>query len=323
MFKQILKATIIICLATLCFGFFGCETKPKAKNTLVAAIGPELMVSVNTDGTVNAIKKDLNIKDYDFSNWVGIRSVSSNELCIGGIREDGSVVLSHTVLDISDSEFGISDWKDIEMLEFSAFNVYGLKSDGTIEYFSLFQYDKTDDINENINNWTDIDYIDGSYFGVVGVKKNGKVVAALDLLPELEEKIKNWEDIKMASISSYFFRARIVGLKNNGELVEARYSINEESNYQLDPYNELKGAEKICAGDMFTAGLMPNGTLRVICGRDYDYQAKVQQEGIDYIDIKALDNTEDVIDINSFEDHLVVLKRDGTILYAGFFEDKR
>ncbi len=119
----------------------------------------------------------------------------------------------------------------------------------------------------------------------------------------------------MVCISNAGYRARIIGLKENGEIIEVQTEIS--SKYQLDSYEQLNGAVKICAGEVFTAGLMPDGTLRVVCGGDYEEAILDAPDEVEFIDLPALDNTKDVLDINSTGDVLIVLKKDGTVLTGG------
>ncbi|OQB24454.1 MAG: hypothetical protein BWY11_01074 [Firmicutes bacterium ADurb.Bin182] len=313
---ETLKRTLVCALLIIIMILTGCRPNNKSdynRNSLVAALNLDCQVSINNDGAVNVIDKTRG-SGFDFSDWQDIKSVSASEVQLGAIKVDGSVVMTGYPGFVMD----LTDWKDIDMLEFTDFAAYGLKEDGTIIFQNVDDSQVDETVNETVKVWRDISYIDTGFQAIVGVTKNGKVVASVPQFPDLEKRVNQWEDIKMVSISNNFFgRARIVAVKNNGEIVEERYEESEIIKYDLESYEDLKGAVKICAGDYFTAGLMPDGTLKVRCGLDYDKRLMSEVEG-EFLDLRNLDNTKDVADINSFEDILVVLKNDGTILVGGF-----
>lgn len=271
-------------------------------NTIIKVYNGELIV-------------EKNAFDIDFSNWDHIKSVSSDGLYLGGIRENGTAVVTYFTGD----DLDVSNWDDISMLEFTIFSAYGLKNDGTI-ISSTMNTENENEIDKKVSSWTDIAWIDTDYTGIVGVKKDGTVLVALDYFTDsadkkLKRKLSKWTNIRMAEISGSLDRIRVVGLNNNGEILEAQFE--DIRKYQLDSCISLNGAVKICAGDIFTAGLMPDGTLRVVCGDDYESIIAGNSGEIEYYDLLTLDNTKDVLDINSSGDMLIVLKKNGTVLMGG------
>jgi len=307
MYKKI--CIIIISVVIIIFNT-GCETKinenPAGNNNAVAVSGLGCLISIyNNEFHVN--KNDAKL---DFSMWKNIKSISANSSFLGGIKEDGSaVVVSNSGLEIG----SVTDWKDIKTIGFTAVAVIGLKNDGTVIFSFVEDIKINSSIYEKIKAWKDIDIISTSYFGIIGIKRNGEVIAAFDD-PEIEEKVMRWKDIKAVSISTSGIRTRIIGQKYNGEFEEVRS--DSFYKFQLDSYDNIKNAGKFCAGDLFTAGLMPDGTLKVNCG--YDYQQMIYNKSSkEYSDLNALNGLKEVIDINSDGDVLAVLMSDGRVLAGG------
>ena len=118
----------------------------------------------------------------------------------------------------------------------------------------------------------------------------------------------------------------------------------------IEPYNDICGAIKVCAGQSFVAGLMMDGTVTVrmtilddscidnfvssgdekldeilkpIWEIDKRLTPSEMKEAHQYTinnmpdDFKAINEANDIVDVNSYEDSLVALKSDGTILVAG------
>ena len=304
----------LVCICICLFAFLsGCQNTAISQDSFIADLNFDTQIKLY-DGEFIV---ENNPRDIDFSAWGNVKSVSSGIFYLGGIRNDGTVIIT----DYNGNDLDVSGWEDISMVEFTLFSAYGLCEDGTIVSTTAgTEYENS--LDTEVLSWSDIVYIDTGCFGIVGLKKDGEVIAAVDLVDDSEEKwiekkVSEWTDIKMISISAIGDRARIIGLKSNGEIVEVRS--RQLLEYNLDPYEELNGAVKICAGNSFTAGLMTDGTLRVICGNDYRERIEHRQEGVTYLDIQKLDGTENVLDVNSYDDSIVVLKKDGTVLLGGVF----
>ncbi len=308
-----IAVTLLIVSAILCISGCSIDKLNFSKNTRVAAMHAGCVISIDKNNYIVFNENDLSL-NFDLDSWSDVISVSASRVHIGGVRKDGTV-LSES---IPTYDINLEEWANIVMLEFTEFYAYGLKDDGTVLYKSVNNCNLNDISNEKVSEWRDIVYIDTSTFGIAGVKKDGQVLVASNIFPELEEKVKDLDNVKLVSVATGVGRARVVALRNDGSVIEVRSdSINK---YELDTYEDIKGAVKICAGDLFTAGLMPNGVLKVKCGSDYDKQMAMQKEVGDYSDLKALDNCEDIEDINSYENILVALKKDGEVLVGGFYE---
>jgi hypothetical protein len=306
--KRMLSVTVLILLAALLLT--SCQSHI-SKDSLVAAWGFDTQLKV-VDGEFIVEK---NAEDIDFSQWDHVKSVETGMICFGGIKEDGTVIITN----FRGDELNVANWQNIRMLKFTLFSAYGLKEDGTI-ISSTMNTQQENEIDKTVSSWSDIVWIDTADTGIVGVKKDGSVLLALNYcsdsaIRKLERKLSKWTDIRMAEFSGILDRFRVVGLSKSGEIVEAQFE--ELREYDLDSYEELTGAVKICAGEVFTAGLMPDGTLRITCGGEYEGFVQNQPDYIRIIDLPRLDDTKNVLDINHCGDILVVLQKDGTILTGG------
>jgi hypothetical protein len=125
------------------------------------------------------------------------------------------------------------------------------------------------------------------------------------LFPELEEQVQKWRNIRMASTSTGI----IVGVKQNGHVVVALSRMIEDfvTDKAMEKLDELEGAVEVFASQSYVAGLLPDGTLRIV-----NLVETIHDESIE-----RLDGTTDVIDINSRRNELFVLKKDGTVLFGG------
>jgi hypothetical protein len=124
---------------------------------------------------------------------------------------------------------------------------------------------------------------------------------------------------------------KMIGLTNSGNVL---YVYNKNSFYGIDypyPYEDMKGALKACIGQQFIAGLMPDNTVRVRITELFNvpviegmpFPTKVSREKYEEIqqllpdDFKAINNSKDIVDITGYEDCLIALKKDGSLLVAG------
>jgi alpha-tubulin suppressor-like RCC1 family protein len=345
------KKALVLLLAVLTAIGCGCAALVHDQSARVAGLMDGYQLAVNQDGTVSVYGAPPD--DMDFSGWRDIKSVSVGRLSATGVRNDGTVVVTGS------NAYGACNtegWRDIRMAEATFFAAYGLRNDGTV--IATEPADNTIDwayeIRDAVEGWRDIVCIDCSDFGVVGLKKDGTVVTAIPVFSEFAEKTSRWTDVVAISMS---FNS-IVGITKSGEPLFAMGDISQigQEGYTL-PYKEMVGAVKICVGSSFVAGLWPDGTVKVrstiprnpylapflekdaedmtfeevmemMLQPDYDdftrsQWKEVHQYTIDNMpeDLKAIDQARQVVDINSYEDSLVALTKDGTVLVAGTIDD--
>jgi hypothetical protein len=237
------------------------------------------------------------------------------------------------------------------MAEANSYAVYGLRNDGTV--ISTEPTDNTIDwarqIKKSVDSWTDIVSIDCSDFGIVGLKKDGMVVTAIPAFSDFADEASRWTNVASISIS---FNT-IAGVTKSGKPLFSTGSLSQPGQGEYTaPFKEMTGAVKICAGYSFVAGLWPDGSVKVastiplnpyhidlenmafeerLLKRLPDFEdftwaqwQEVHQYTMENMpeDLKAINQAKQAVDINSYEDSLVVLLKDGTILAAGTVDDE-
>lgn len=306
----------------------GCFYRATRISSVAGSYSGIYQISIDSLGEINIWGKPDD--NYDFSNWNDIKSVFMGYDYAAGVKKDGTVVITGN----NEQDIDLSEWENISMVAFAGYHILGLKDDGTIVYKSLPYDISTDSFLEReskvinkVKDWRGISYLCAGYLSIIGITNSGEVVIAAseELLSDIEEKLSKWKSVE-------YVDARydtIVGLTCTGDVLVAHPSILEFilGDYN-EPFDDLKGAIKICLGDTFVAGLMPDGTLKVRLTHYYGLRPtkklskqerkKLHEENQKQLPsiFKALNNSKDVIDINSIEDCLMVLKKDGTVLYA-------
>jgi hypothetical protein len=313
--KYIGKSKLIISLMLICcllISIVGCqEINFEEKRSRVAGqieITDEYgdttyQIAIKEDGTINV--QGTPSEDFIFDDWQDIVSVTVGDVNAGGIKSDGTVVATgYSGTGATD----VKDWQDIAMIEFTLTSAYGLKKDGTIITSGEKHLDKIAIFErENmplIKSLRNIVHIDANTFTLIVVKKNGRV-AVIGVDESYIEDTAEWRDIKEVTVSNH----SLAGLTYGGQ-VKITYDVFTKSQINSESHivDSLEGSVKICVGDSFISGLMPDGTLRI---SEIDSFFTIDES------ILALDGEEDVIDINSHADTLVVMKRDGTIIVVG------
>lgn len=302
------RLLLVIMLCGLIMMSLGCSREYVLEPSLVAGHGENYQISVNDNGLVKVNKQTDG--SYDFDDWDGIKSVAYGIVNAGGIKEDGSVVVTGYN---KTGACEVQDWHDIKALTFTALVTYGLKRDGTIIHTGEDMPDGITDFEKEIlldvDTWENIADIKGAQLIMAGVKKNGRVVVSAPTCPELEEGVKEWRNIKDISVSM----SMVLGVNWDGGIfcIYDKLTSDFTSEDSLLQYQELKGAEEVFAGQSFVAGLMPDGSLKI----------RIVQPGYeDAEELMALDGITDVKDVNSYEEYLTILKDDGTVLAAGYID---
>ncbi len=288
--------------------FFGCTKTYLTQPSLVAGLDKEYQISVNDDGSIKVHEQVSDL--YDFNGWEGIKSIVPGIINVGGLRDDGGVVVTG---ENKDGACDVQSWSNIKAMAFTFFTTFGLQDDGTIIHTAHGSLDGIRSIEkkiiDDVDDWKDIVDIKGAQFVMAGIKKNGRVVVSAPTLPEFEEGVRDWRNVRDISVSM----SMILGLTWEGEVlcVYDNFTNKYTDKESLLQYQELKGAEKVFAGQTFVAGLMPDGLLKV----------KVIQPGYkDEEELLALDGMTNIKDANNYEEYLAVLKNDGTVLVAGYIE---
>ena len=241
---------------------------------------------------------------YDFSNWEDLVSISTDGGNAGAIKKDGTVIVTGY------NEYGacnVGDWKDIVMLDLGLVTV-GLKKDGTVVTtgHQIAELPLNGNrLRDEAQTWKNIVHIEASSFTIIGVKSNGRVECIASYFTELEDQVHKWRNIKTASTSSNM----IAGVTFDGKVLVAPGRMLEDAitDKALERLDELEGAVEVFVSQSYVAGLLPDGTLRIV-----NLIETIHDESIE-----KLDGTTDVVDINSRRNELFVLKEDGTVLFGG------
>ncbi len=296
----------ILCAIVLSLG---CSQAHMPSHSLVAGIRSDYQISINEDHSINEHANYNSV--YSFDDWEGIKSVDYGIVNVGGLKDDGSVVVTGNN---KTGACNVQDWSEIKALAFTAFTTYGLKSDGTIIHTDhQEQTDGIFSVDQNIINevdkWSDIVDIKGAQFILAGIKKDGGVVVSAPTIPEFEEGVGKWRNIKQISVSM----TMILGLTWEGEVlcVYDNLTNNYSPKDRLLQYKDLDGAKKVFAGQTYIAGLMPDGSLKI---RIIELGHKDAEE------LMNLDALTNVKDANNYEEYLSILTNDGEILVAGYIE---
>ena len=301
------KICLLFVFCAMMTVLFGCSREYSIRPSLVAGINEKYKVSLDDDGSLDILEQTDNA--YCLDDWRNMDSISFGIANIGGIRNDGSVIVTG---DNSTGACEVQDWRNIKDIAFTAFMTYGLKNNGTIIHTGGDLNGITDferQIFSGTDKWRDIVDISGAQFILAGIKKDGSIVVSVPTNPEMEEGVKGWRNVKDISVSM----TMILGVTWSGEVLCVYDDFTNEWSDEtvLSQYQDLKGAEKVYAGQTFVAGLMQDGTLKI----------RIVESGYqDKTNLIALDGMTDIKDASNYEEYLAILKNDGSVLTAGNIE---
>jgi len=309
------KRIILITLFVVMLLITGCENGLSVYSTFAGT--DKYQIKINNTGTIDVFGQPDAM--YDFSGWEGLKSVSVGFGNASGVTNDGTVYVTGFA---ENGACDVSGWRDIEMVVFTLYVAYGLKSDGTVVH-TYSSFDEDVKRNSEVDKWTNIKQIEASMINVVGLKSDGTVVMSETdsaFVPSSYcKELASWKNIRWIDTSLFL----TVGLNESGKIFYIKNNILS-AEYYTEAFDELEGAKKICVGDTFISGLMPDGTIKVryyIKGEEwwssYDKNSnqlyeKIQERLPD--GFKAINKATDIIDIKSYMDCLLVLKKDGTIV---------
>ncbi len=286
----------------------GCSVSNQMDDVVAFAADKGATVRINPDGSASILY--LPDEGYDFDDWDDMAGVAIDEYYVAGVKSDGTVLLTGQNLP------NVDDWHDIKMVDFIGLGICGLTANGTIVYkiyeavdpSSESVMEKLDALDE-ISDWKHIVFLDASPMIILGVRSDGMVECVAAYTPEIEAPIETWKEITSVSAA----KMSAAALTKSGEVLWAGIDttgVQPSDGWKVTDtivLDELEGAVKICNGQWFTAGLMPDGTVRTV-------QTCQKQWNVDY---RSLDGEEDAVDIYCTEWMLYILKGDGTVLAGG------
>lgn len=327
---MIKKVKIYLLIIIMLTSSLGCCANSVNRNSRVAGTDFSYQISIDMYGKINVIGNPK--ENYDFSEWENIVSIATGIDKAAALKSDGTVVITGENVEA----FYTEEWRDIIIIGFTYSYLFGLKKDGTIVYTgsteNMYDSENIEDdvflnaeneIIEEIKSWKDIIFIDTTPISVVGVKRDGKVIAAAPTSRALEEYVASWSNVKYISVST----TQIIGVTYDDDILVAFNELSSIFCYR-EPYNDFVGAKKICAGDYYVAGLMPDGKVKVrtimLFKMPIEYfdtltdeeKIKMHEKNQENLNksYETINNVKDVIDIYSFEEYLIILQRDGTVL---------
>ena len=245
------------------------------------------------------------VADYEkkiYSIWNDVGSISKYGTI--AVKTDGTVLYNDSYksgLETKKFKSQLSKWRDVVKVCSSIGSGYvvGLKKDGTLMgggYFvknekrsrSFHQFLACDNVIDIVN--YDISF--------AALKQNGTVVC-YDFNREYSDASNNWEKIKKIELTL----PAIVGLNNKGEVLVQDFKIPNWEGI-VDFY-----CNRFCSNYVSILGLRSDGKV-LSCGVITDSNSFLKE-------FYGVDNWKNVVAIAGGKDHVVGLKKDGTVVACG------
>lgn len=286
--------------------------------------GGDFIAGLRADGTVNVEISDDPYGSYsalDTSSWSNIKKISAGGNTIAGLREDGSVVVT---AGYNDEWPNTPLWENIVDISNSGTHVVGVTTDGKLKCMYIYG-----DQSDRYASWTNVKSAKavGCDAGTctLGISKDGTLLN---------------DGCKYKDVSSSGWLT--VGIRDDGSI----YFWGIDASYLQPELILWKDMKQVCPGDTGAVGLQENGRL-VFAGSGYMYSEAASWTDIDRIILLEncfyydgdycsflvgirkdrtvvttgtyLVDTEkwnDIIDVVAFENSLVGLREDGSVVTA-------
>ena len=142
---------------------------------------------LRADGTVVTY-----IPESDVSQWRNIVQIASNEDCLCGLRDDGSVLVTGKMLPqacLTNPAKAVSSWREIIAVSMSSYHIMGLRTDGTVVTCGNNAEGRCD-----VSGWSDIVAIEAGDTHSVGIKADGTIVTtAPKIVPNKLQEAQTWK----------------------------------------------------------------------------------------------------------------------------------
>ena len=197
----------------------------------VAAAGP------NADGQCNT-------NTYD---WKGVVQVSAGAYYTVGLRADG------TVVGAGRHEFGQRDfrgWSDIVQVSAGSRHTVGLRRDGSVLATGANKFGEC-----GVRHWRHISRVVAGHGCTFGIKKDGRVLVAGDN----SDGSLGVSHLNGVADIAYAAPGRILALLRNGTVARVGTENTMRRNFSL-----LRGIKQLSAAPDYFAGLMADGSVRII-----------------------------------------------------------
>ena len=248
---------------------------------------------LRVDGTVRVAGE---LEENDVASWSGITDLAVGLDHILGLKEDGSVVSAGYN---ADGECDVSDWTDIQRIfAFDRISL-GVTGDGEVRIAGRTQ--GRESLMERVSAWKNVEYIEDTYFNsevFIGVKQDGTVYVETDD-PHAEEEFSYLRGLQ--GVEQVLYARGLAVRFRDGRVVQHRWEGTEE-------WDDVEW-EQIAAMDgniQGLVGLKEDGTLEV-SAREWSGYGTPQE-------LLAIG---DAVMAAWGENHLAVLRRDGTVAAVG------
>lgn len=266
----------------------------------------DVCLGLTRAGTVLALPRSEKYAGVcrEVSAWRGIRQLACEYSAVLGLRQDGTVVCA--AVDNEDGRERKAFWEDrnapkhIRDLVPGSYGVYVIDENGTVVY------------GVSGEGWTNIDRLYFASDSMFGLRRDG-TVAVVHYIAQWDDRVARvgeWNHIKELGFDiTGIARYVPVGLREDGTVCAiTEYETGEP--YAYWDFTGWRDVQKLFSGTDCTVGLRSDGSLLVTGGEfgTLDFQNEIAR----WKDIRAV-----YFAVGEFTDHVIGLKRDGTLVAAG------
>lgn len=249
--------------------------------------GDKHSVILYNDGTVITIG-DNSYGQKNTAGWSNIVQISTYGNHTLGLTSSGHVVATGSN---GENQCDVDMWEDIICVAAGAYHSVGLKRDGTVVAVGSNSSGQC-----NVDNWENITYVAANATSTFGLTKDGRILVCGTFQ---NRYMDNWQNVVSFSVSMN----HVVALHSDGTVSAA--GSNDKG--QQDGLETKRDVVQVAAGYGFTAGLKNNG--------------KVWVNGCDEHNEHAAMQWTDIVAIGTGTDHILGIKKDGTLVAKGANED--
>ncbi len=276
------------------------------------------LLGLRSDGTVSA--KYVGDQEYycgqdAVSEWNDIIEITGTNLCVYGLKADGTVVATKYTGDKKyyHGQDQVSEWKDIVAVAGARGLTFGLKMDGTV-VTTKYIGDPTELCGQDaVAEWRDIIAIAASSYSTIGLKTDGTVVATKytgkSTLYWGQDGVSGWRDI----IAIDAFRYGTIGLRADGTAIATKFTGDKRFYTGADQISDWKDIVSIVGGNGILVGLKSDGTV---------VATKYTGDKEHYHGQDQVSEWKDIIKVTVLGDCTIGLKVDGTVVATKYTGDQ-
>jgi len=321
--KKMKKIIAVLMSVLVCISFASCGNNVDTPEETVADeqsglsivkvdAGWDYSIALCEDGTTlllgelagTSTLRDGDLRSIHDSGWLDgdIVDIAAGGWHIAGLKKDGTVVATGKN---DDGRCDVSDWSDIVDISAGHWHTVGVKSDGTVVAVG-----SNSDAGEcEVSEWTDVVKVATGIRRTIGIKADGTLYAAGDFrisdgssnYYDFKDNLLSLTDIVDVAIGDY----HILCLKSDGTVVSIGPGRDGE-NVVWD----WSGISQISASrysHSISAGLDKDGKL-LVTSADLGYYKNAEP---------TIDKWSDIEQFAFGYEHMIALKKDGTVIAAG------